>query len=541
MLTSSQNLKLWRVGVWAILALSWGSAELVWGQAGLREALQKLDRDGDGDVEPHEITPQARPFLERIARGRRLSLDRDNRIEEWQEAARIYFAMQNGASDESIQVQANSTIRGFGTEEDQPLIPEFGLSEVMFPYTTEDVEDAERMLRRYDENNDGFVDRQEAKDGQWSRVDPFEMDFNRDDRLSRMEMIQRYARRRQLSEDAEELIQRVRRVGSGVRPVETSSRSSRDEYSWWRNGSSHWLSASMLSRFDLNRNGRLEAAEYKSLGLPVAQIDIDRDGELSREELHNHVSQLQEAAGDESAGLPGWFYELDADDDRQVSMVEFSQDWSPLKLLEFESLDVNGDGLLTASEVAQSKAVMGGSYENLSAEVIPPRKTIISEIEIEEDVLIGDLNVQLSITHTNTSSLDGFLTSPSGQRVELFGEVGGSGDHFDQTIFDDQADTPINKAQAPFRGTYHTLARVKRQPGLEQFNGQSARGVWQLVIRGTRGDRFGMLHGWSIIIQPREAEQATAGTAAPAESVQPPEAAQPAEAAQQRSLSGGPR
>ena len=264
------------------------------------------------------------------------------------------------------------------------------------------------------------------------------------------------------------------------------------------------MTATILGRFDVNKNGRLELQEASSLGIPAGRIDADRDGELSRDELHTYLSQLQDEIGDLADGLPGWFYELDSNRDQQVAMAEFTEEWTDAKIQEFASLDHNADGLLTAHEVMQSKAMVGGSYNNTNADVLPPRKTIISEIVISEDYPIGDLNVQLSITHSHTSYLDAYLTGPDGQRVELFTEVGGSDDHFDQTILDDQSRFPITKARPPFKGTFLPEAVLKRQPGLSQFNGKSVQGVWQLIVRGTRSDRFGMLHSWGLIVKPQE-------------------------------------
>jgi subtilisin-like proprotein convertase family protein len=114
------------------------------------------------------------------------------------------------------------------------------------------------------------------------------------------------------------------------------------------------------------------------------------------------------------------------------------------------------------------------------------------------------LNVQVSITHTHTSYLDAYLTGPDGQRVELFAEVGGHDDNFDETVFDDQARETITRARPPFKGTFTPSALSKRQPGLASFNGKNVRGVWQLIVRGTRSERFGMLHSWGLIIKPQE-------------------------------------
>ncbi len=480
----------------------------LWAQSGLRESLERLDRNGNGEIEPDEITSLARPYLERIYKSRRLSLDRSNTISSIQEAARTYHALQNGIEDERVRPSERGTILPFGDDPGTPVVPEFGLAEIKYPYTEDDLRDADRALRRNDENRDGYIDREEAEEGRWTHSDPFEMDLDKDDRLSRLEMAQRFARRRLLEGSTGELIQKFMRVGSEVEPSTRRAQADEQENDWrrWRRGGSEtWLASSVLSRFDANRDGRLEASEAQALGIPIGTMDIDRDGALSRQELQSYLEAMQEeAGGDEAQGLPGWFYELDTDRDGQISMAEFTTDWTEEKFAEFTSLDKNEDGLLTSAEVVLSKSMMGGEFSNQTAEVLPPRKTVISEIEITEDFAIRDIDVVLSITHTRTGHLDGYLTGPDGQRIELFSEVGGDGDNFDQTRFDDQADRQIVKDRAPFEGSFQPKALAQRAPSLSHFNGKNARGVWQLVIRGTRSDRFGMLHQWSLIIQPQE-------------------------------------
>lgn len=480
------------------------SIQPAYGQAGLREALERLDVDGDGEVEPEEITPLARPFLEQITRSSRMSIDRDNDIEDLQEAARRYHAQKNGVSGRRVRATGESSVKPFGPDPDSPLVPEFGLGEMKFPYTQDDLDFADRTMDSHDRNNDGYIDRAEAARERWTHRDPFDDDVNKDDRLSRLELAQRYARRRLLDRASDELRKKAWRTGGEIRKV-TRDRDRRNDSQWWRRGgNSYWLSASVLGRFDDNKNGRLESQESQSLGLPAEQIDINRDGDLSRDELQAYLSELQEETGGLSEGIPGWFYELDADRDKQVSMSEFTSDWSAASLQEFSSLDLNADGLLTASEIVRSKSMMGGSFSNRTAEVLPPGRTVISEIEVEEDFVIGDLNLQLSLTHTSVSQLDAYLTGPDGQRIELFTEVGGRDDHFDGTVFDDQSRYPINKARPPFKGTFMPEALVKRQPSLSYFNEKNIKGVWQLVIRGTRSDRFGMLHQWSLLVEPKE-------------------------------------
>ena len=488
-----------------MVVVSCGCCQYASAQAGLRESLERLDTNDNGEIDPSEITPLARPYLERIAEARRMSLERSNDIDKLQEAARVYYAMQNGVSRKEVRPEREGQLRTFGVDRGDPLVPEFGTGDLKYPYTESDLEDADRILRRLDRDHSGSIDRSEARRGDWSYRDPFADDLNQDDRLNRLELAQRYARRRMLSSDSDELIQKARRTGNGIKPSDPDrSRDSREDRSWRRGGTSHWLASGIMGRFDRNRDGHLDRSESIELGMPVSQIDIDRDGNISRDELLNHVVGLQDEAGGIDNGLPGWFYERDTNQDKQVSMIEFAPEPTPEAIAEFVAWDANSDGLLTASELAGSRALVGGVFRNSEAKALPPGQTVISEIDVKEDFSIADLNVQVSITHTHAGQLDAYLTGPGGERIELFTEVGGHDDNFDETIFDDQASEPIVKGRPPFEGSYIPEGLVKHQPGLSVYNGKSIQGVWQLVIRGTRSERFGMLHSWSLQARPVE-------------------------------------
>ena len=497
------------LSVVVLLAIVAGSPS-VFAQAGLRETLEKMDTNNNGMIEADEVTPLARPYLERIILGQSRRVDepfrRPMRIDKIQESARVYYAIKNGVSGADVRPEGEKMVKSFELDDDQPFVPEFGLAEVKFPYVKADVELAKSIMRKYDGNEDGYIDRDEAQYNRWTHRNPFDDDLNKDDRISRMELTQRYARRRLINGNTGELVKRAWRTGG---EIESSEKVREDRSEWWKKGgSSHWLTAAMMGRFDFNRNGRLESNEAIQMGIPIGKVDEDGDGELTREELHVLVTELQDAAGDVTEGLPGWFFELDEDGDGQVAMHEFATEWSLAKREEFQNLDINSDGLLTDTEVLQSKAIMGGSYRQEKAEVLPPRRTVISEIEVEDDFLISDLNVQISITHSHVGYLDAYLTGPDGQRVELFTEVGGSGDHFEKTIFDDQGAQTISKGKAPFVGAYRPEALDKRQPALSSFGGKSVKGVWQLVVRATRSDRFGMLHSWGLTVKPQDDDKA---------------------------------
>lgn len=120
--------------------------------------------------------------------------------------------------------------------------------------------------------------------------------------------------------------------------------------------------------------------------------------------------------------------------------------------------------------------------------------TATSKITINRDITIDDLNVQLDITHTWDSDLYITLKSPTGQTVVLANRRGGSGDDFDNTLFNDEAATSISAGAAPFAGSFRPDGK------LASFDGRNARGIWTLSVQDRgRGD-VGTLHGWSLFI-----------------------------------------
>lgn len=469
------------------------------------EWIHRLDDDRNGYIEPDEISDRSRRFLEEAVVPYGISLSRPNSVKKIEQAARLHFQRRNsGGSSASIPKADQPTMKGFGIEEDQPLVPSFGSGELKYPYTKGDLEEAERMMRRTDENDDNILDPQEIRDGRWDGRDPYECDLNGDRRLTVLELTQRYARRRIAASRSMLSLGTTGDVGS----------SASDERRDWRalqgagasrNGDrgSDSLARSILERYDYNRNDQLEPQEMASVGIAVAKVDYDRSGTVSSDELSQYLFETMESkANTREEAIPTWFFERDTNGDQQVLMSEFTDEWDEQKVEQFASYDNNQDGIITIDEVLSLNTVSGGSYASTEAEVLLPRTTVVSEIEVGDDYLIGDLNVQLSITHTYVEQLDGYLLSPDGQRVELFTGVGGSDDHFNKTIFDDDAGDRITRARPPFEGSYRPEALDRRQPGLNQFRGKNLKGTWQLMIRAARSERSGVLHGWSLIVQP---------------------------------------
>jgi subtilisin-like proprotein convertase family protein len=471
------------------------------------EWIRRLDGNGNGYIEPDEISDRARPYFERFAEEAGIRLTRPNSIGRLEDAARRYFDRRREESSDEVQPKLPSNIKGFGSAEDTLGVPGFGFGKLKYPYSLEDVEEAESTFRRYDRDEDGFLDAREVGRAQWTKTDPFADDLNRDGKLSKMELIQRYAGRRIVELRKQQAIVSSGSNSGTATQEETEEQRRERERNWWRSRymdrGSRELASGVVERFDFNKNNVLDPAEIIAAGFETGKADLNRDGNVDREELTSWFSNEMDAIGDRmSDALPIWFFERDANNDSQIQMAEFTDQWDAEKAQEFASYDANNDGILTTDELLNSRSIVGGQFASDKAKLLLPRDSVISEIEVEEDYVIGSLKVQLSITHTYTEHLDGYLLGPDGKQIELFTGVGGSDDHFDRTIFSDSAGENIARSRPPFRGEFQPEAILKKQPGLGHFTGQNLKGVWQLIIRSSRSERSGVLHGWSLIVQP---------------------------------------
>ena len=124
---------------------------------------------------------------------------------------------------------------------------------------------------------------------------------------------------------------------------------------------------------------------------------------------------------------------------------------------------------------------------------IPDAGSLFSRAQAAQSFDVFDLNVELDITHPTVSDLSATLTSPDGRTVVLFFSVGGSGDDFTTTVFDDEAAESINDGVAPFTG------RFRPQEVLSIFDRAPAEGIWQLTVTDGALGSSGTLNGWSLV------------------------------------------
>ena len=119
-------------------------------------------------------------------------------------------------------------------------------------------------------------------------------------------------------------------------------------------------------------------------------------------------------------------------------------------------------------------------------------------INIPDHHTIYDLDVSISLRHTKVFDLQIFLQSPSQKTICLnmynpYDEYF-DGEDYQQTIFDDEAETPIEQGQAPFTG------RFRPRDMLSVFDGQDSFGSWRLRIYDRWPSDTGTFNRFEIMI-----------------------------------------
>lgn len=141
---------------------------------------------------------------------------------------------------------------------------------------------------------------------------------------------------------------------------------------------------------------------------------------------------------------------------------------------------------------------MGSKFTNSNPITINPGKpnTIFSPIDVSGlSDNVKKIKVTFDIDHTWSGDLRISLLDPAGLRVVLVNRRGGSSDDFTNVTFDQDASTSIRDAIPPFKGTY------RPEGDLNDFNGRSPNGTWQLEVRDLAFQDGGKLKSWTIELE----------------------------------------
>jgi len=189
---------------------------------------------------------------------------------------------------------------------------------------------AESLLRQYDENKDGILQKEE-----WSKMrgEPEKADTNKDGLVTLDELFERLKKLTHEGDRKDERRDDRRPDGSqGGGPP------------GWGGGPPGGGPGGGWGRD--NRDPRADSKDPRS-----DSKDPRKGGSTSSSTGKTAGKRLLTATERLPDGLPSWFARADADGDGQITMAEFSATWNDSKVSEFLKYDLNGDGVITPNEV----------------------------------------------------------------------------------------------------------------------------------------------------------------------------------------------
>lgn len=123
---------------------------------------------------------------------------------------------------------------------------------------------------------------------------------------------------------------------------------------------------------------------------------------------------------------------------------------------------------------------------------IPDASTLTATLALTSPMMVGDLRMRLSLTHTFAADVDVWLIAPSGDRVELSTDNGGSEDNYNATTLADSAPGSVVTASAPFIGVF------RPETPLSALMYQPLSGTWQLQVTDDSPGATGGLLSWEL-------------------------------------------
>lgn len=363
--------------------------------------LKRIDANGNGVLESNEMNDRTKAFLERSGFNTKKpikiskvnsKLERDKKAKE-KEAAKGEVVLN---------------IKGFGIdpEEVKPLStfgPSDGSTETNFSDSVWDQVD--ETLYRYDRNRDNVLDAEELERGNFRSPRPSENDTNKDGKLSRNELAQRYADResyakkqastkadksRKAEREKSRASSKSRYSSSRSSSKSSSARSSSSRSSSTRSSSTksstssksesrekyRKYAASLLKTYDKDADKKLSKDELGKMRRPPEGADADGDGFVTESELLDNLTKgskgssssstksdsssskkssrsrgsFRSRSSRRSSGGGSSFDRLDENENKQIEMHEYSNDWDDEKVKAFYKKDKNNDGIISLEE-----------------------------------------------------------------------------------------------------------------------------------------------------------------------------------------------
>ncbi len=305
--------------------------------------MQRMDRNGNGMLEPDEIPSFMRSRMESMLSSAGLDANRPISLKKLEE---LRSQRDSGSSS------SRSGSRNGNSKDEEPLVPGFGNETLASPvpgfgpesgvdeawkddYSSRTIDYARDTIRRYDKNKNGVLERSEWKGVSW-RSDPNESDINKDGKLTMQEMAERLESRDRDRSD---------------RSSSSSSDSGRDRGSRGSRGGFGGFGSFGGGGFGGGRGGFGGPGGGDSGGASGSGSKPDSSKTKSLYKKDDRKS-YRFATVDERLpkGIDEAFIRKDINADGQVAMAEFASSWDDATVADFMSRDRNRDGFITPDE-----------------------------------------------------------------------------------------------------------------------------------------------------------------------------------------------
>lgn len=117
-----------------------------------------------------------------------------------------------------------------------------------------------------------------------------------------------------------------------------------------------------------------------------------------------------------------------------------------------------------------------------------------STINVPDNNTVVDVNVTVNIAHSYDGDVLLSLIPPSGSPIILSNHHGSNGDNYLNTVFDDEASTPIASGTAPFTGSFKPDSLLSGADGINAF------GDWKLKAVDNATLDSGTILNWTLTL-----------------------------------------
>jgi subtilisin family serine protease/subtilisin-like proprotein convertase family protein len=132
------------------------------------------------------------------------------------------------------------------------------------------------------------------------------------------------------------------------------------------------------------------------------------------------------------------------------------------------------------------------TYSSTGPVGIPDVSQTTAPLTVPQSFTIGHVTVTVNMVNSIDGKIVLALIAPDGTAVLLSNQEGGNGQSFANTVFDDQASTPISSGQAPFTGSFQP------ETPLAGLTGKNAQGTWKLLVIDHGTNYHVVLTSWSL-------------------------------------------